>query len=50
MSARFLTDGISGRCVIASCLGEVREGAEGHPPFEEAQEGEGKVVVAGGGR
>jgi hypothetical protein len=55
LSARFLTDGLSGRCVTASCLGEVgvvalKRVPFDDAPFEEAQGGEGKVDIAGGGR
>jgi hypothetical protein len=50
LSARFITDGLSGRCVTASCLGEVGVVALKRVPFEEAQGGEGKAENAGGGR
>jgi hypothetical protein len=46
---------MSGRCVTASCLGEagvvaLKRVPFEEAPFEEAQGGEGKAEIAGGGR
>jgi hypothetical protein len=52
---RFPANSTSNGCVTASCSGEEgvgvgRVAAPGHVPFEDVREGDGKAVVAGGGR